>query len=273
MRYGFIIPSAPDASTFAALGREAEEAGWDGVFYWDGDWGFSPWVVLSAIAIRTERVRIGAILSPLAWRRPWLFAREAASLDQLSGGRLIVPLGLGAVSEVEWEMGRTRFGEPVDRRLRASLLDEGLEVVNALWGDGPVTYHGERYRLEGFELTPKPVQSPRVPIWVVGAWPSRKSMSRALRCDGLLPTKLDGELTPDDLREIAGFVRERREISTPFDLVCEGQTPGDDPHRAAEIVRPWAEAGATWWTEAMWDAMDDVPAVRERIRQGPPRLA
>ena len=124
---------------------------------------------------------------------------------------------------------------------------------------------------------PKPVQSPRIPIWVVAAWPSERSMARALRYDGLLPNvrNADGEPrdpTPDDIREIAAYVAERRDQPTPFDIIMEGETPGDDPARAAAIVRPFAEAGATWWNESRWGAMGDVELVRARIRQGPPRI-
>jgi len=128
-----------------------------------------------------------------------------------------------------------------------------------------------------FNPPPPPVQQPRIPIWVVGAWPRPKSLRRALRYDGLLPTVINadgsgaGQGTPDDLRAMQAFAEANRTATTPFDIVVEGTTPGDDRHRAEAIVRPWAEAGATWWNEALWEA-PDLDSVRARIRQGPPRL-
>lgn len=114
MQYGFVIPGTNDVRAMVALGREAEEAGWDGIFYYDDAWTNSPWVVLAGIALTTERMRIGAILHPLAWLRPWLFARDTATLDQLSDGRLIVPIGLGAVDSEDFARGATPVGEPTD---------------------------------------------------------------------------------------------------------------------------------------------------------------
>jgi alkanesulfonate monooxygenase SsuD/methylene tetrahydromethanopterin reductase-like flavin-dependent oxidoreductase (luciferase family) len=278
MRYGFIIPGG-DLETVVALAREAEAAGWDGIFYWDGIYiaeagpMFDPWVTLAAIATVTSRVRIGAIISPLSRRRPWKVARETMTLDHLSHGRLVVPVGLGALDDG----GFGKVGEPTDRRTRAELLDESLEILTGLWTGQPFTYSGKHYHLDEMTFLPPPLQQPRIPIWVVGAWPRERSLRRALRYDGLLPDKLapDGtrsELLPDDVRAIRAYAAERRPAgASGFDIVVEGQTPGDDPARASAIVREWAEAGATWWNEAMWDAMHAPERVRTRILQGPPR--
>jgi Luciferase-like monooxygenase len=278
MRYGFIIPGG-DIQTVADLAAEAEAAGWDGAFYWDGisikEAGpmFDPWVTMAAMAMRTTRVRLGAIVSPLSRRRPWKVARETVTLDHLAGGRLIVPVGLGALDDG----GFGKVGEPTDRKTRAELLDESLDILTGLWSGEPFSYDGRHYHLDEMTFLPKPVQSPRIPIWVVGMWPSERSMARVLRYDGLLPNvrSADGEpreITPDDIHAMAGYIAERRTLTTPFDLVMEGETPGDDPAKAAEIVRPFAEAGATWWNESRWGALQDVELVRARIRQGPPRI-
>ena len=277
MKYGFIIPGG-DIHTVADLAAEAETAGWDAAFYWDGiniqDMPmYDPWVTMAAMALRTERVRLGAIISPLSRRRPWKLARETVSLDHLSGGRLIVPVGLGALDDG----GFGKVGEPTDRKTRAELLDESLAILTGLWSGEPFQFAGKHYHLDTMTFLPKPVQSPRIPIWVVAAFPSERSMARALRYDGLLPNvrNADGEprdVTPDDIREIAAYVAERRTQPTPFDIVMEGETPGDDPVRAASIVRPFAEAGATWWNESRWGATGDVDLVRARIHQGPPRI-
>jgi alkanesulfonate monooxygenase SsuD/methylene tetrahydromethanopterin reductase-like flavin-dependent oxidoreductase (luciferase family) len=277
MKYGFIIPGG-DIHTVADLAAEAEAAGWDAAFYWDGiniqDMPmYDPWVTMAAMALRTQHVRLGAIVSPLSRRRPWKLARETVSLDHLSGGRLIVPVGLGALDDG----GFGKVGEPTDRKTRAELLDESLAILTGLWSGEPFQYDGKHYHLDTMTFLPKPVQSPRIPIWVVAMWPSERSMQRALRYDGLLPNVrgADGaprDVTPDDIREMAAYVAERRNQSTPFDIVMEGETPGDDPAQAAAIVRPFAEAGATWWNESRWGAMSDVELVRMRIQQGPPRI-
>src|SRR5581483_674876 len=269
MQYGFIIPDG-DIFTIAAMAAEAEEAGWDGVFYWDGIYiegrklMYDPWVVLAAIALRTTRVRIGAILTPISRRRPWKLARETVSVDQLSRGRLIVPVGLGALDDG----GFARVGDATDRKTRAELLDEGLEILTGLWSGQPFSFQGKHYHLEEMAFTPPTVQRPRIPIWVVGAWPREKSMQRVLRYDGLMPNKInpDGtqaDVTPDATRAMKAYIDQRRALSTPFDIISVGETPGDDPAQAADLVRPYAEAGSTWWMESRWQA-SSIDEIRTR---------
>jgi alkanesulfonate monooxygenase SsuD/methylene tetrahydromethanopterin reductase-like flavin-dependent oxidoreductase (luciferase family) len=271
MKYGFIIPDMADASTngIVELAGEAEAAGWDAIFFWDGDWGYSPWITMAAMAVQTVRIRIGAILHPLAWRRPWLFARESASLDQLSNGRLIISIGLGAVNEQDFARGRTGFGEPVDRSVRAQLLDEGLEIVNRLWSGQAITFHGQHYHMEDFRLRPTPIQSPRIPIWAVGVWGKPKSMARVLRCDGMLT---DESAAVAEVQAIRRFVEQQRTLASPFDIVMEADTRGDTAEQAQAKVRGWAAAGVTWWVETMWSSESTVASARARIRQGPPRF-
>jgi hypothetical protein len=144
-----------------------------------------------------------------------------------------------------------------------------------LWSGEPFSYEGEHYRLEEMTFRPPTVQRPRIPIWVVGAWPSRKSMGRALRYDGVLVTAVGGSaespgVTPETVREIKDYVEENRAGDGNFDIVWEGQTPGDDPGRSASIVRPYAEAGTTWWIESPWTPPNEPEDLRVRVRQGPP---
>jgi alkanesulfonate monooxygenase SsuD/methylene tetrahydromethanopterin reductase-like flavin-dependent oxidoreductase (luciferase family) len=275
LRYGFVIPTG-DPRTVAELAREVEEAGWDGSFYWDGICvggmeTYDPWVVMAAMAMRTQRVRIGAVLTPPARRRPWKLARETVSLDHLSGGRLVLPVGLGALDDG----GFSKVGEPTDRKVRAQLLDESLDILTGLWSGKPFSYRGEHYRLEEMTFLPPPVQRPRIPVWVVGAWPIRKSMERALSYDGVLAAAAGAGpespgVTPVTIREIKQYVGENREEDGAFDIVWEGQTPGEDPVRAAAMVRPYAEAGATWWIESPWTPPNEPDDLRRRIEQGPP---
>ena len=277
MQYGFIIPRG-DVETILEMAIEAEEAGWDGVFYWDGinieSAGpmYDPWVVLGAMALQTKRVRLGAILTPPSRRRPWKLARETVTVDHLSHGRLIVPVGLGTIDDG----GFAKVGEATDRKVRAELLDESLEILTGLWSGKPFHFQGKHYHLDEMTFQPPPVQSPRIPIWVVGAWPSMKSMQRVLRYDGLLPAKVtssenDNTITPDDIRAMKAYVETHRTLATPFDIVWEGETPGDDRERAVQIIQPFIDAGITWWTESRWFT-EDIEAIRTRIRQGPPRV-
>jgi hypothetical protein len=276
MKYGIVLPSG-DARIAADFAYDAEQAGWDGFFVYETAWGIDAWVSLTAAAMRTERIRLGTDLTPLSRMRPWKLASETATLDNLSNGRVILAVGLGAI-----DTGFAEFGEVTDRKTRAELLDEGLDILTGLWRGQPFSYDGKHYQIKptSFYPPPPPVQQPRIPIWVVGAWPRPKSMQRVLRCDGILPTVIgdDGQrrdVTPHDMLEIRDFVASKRTEATPFDIVMEGETPGDDPARARAIVRQWADAGATWWVETRWEVprdADGLKIVRDRILQGPPRV-
>jgi alkanesulfonate monooxygenase SsuD/methylene tetrahydromethanopterin reductase-like flavin-dependent oxidoreductase (luciferase family) len=274
MKYGFIFfnGGAREAADFA---YEAEQEGWDGFFVPDGIWSVDPWVMLTAAAMRTERIKLGTMITPISRRRPWDLASQTATLDNLSNGRVILSVGLGAL-----DTGFAAFGEATDRKIRAELMDEGLDIVTGLWKGQPFSYNGKHYHISStsFFPPPPPVQQPRIPIWVVGAWPREKSMARVAKYDGLLPNKLDesGNIVPydgNDLRAMREYVEARRKLSTPFDVVVESMTPGDDRAKAADIVRPFAEGGATWYLEGMWGAGDTtLDSLRKRIRQGPPRI-
>jgi hypothetical protein len=274
MKFGFVLPQG-DARTAAEFAHQAEAAGWDAFFVWEPVWGIDAWVSLTAAAMRTRRIRLGTMLSPLSRMRPWKLASETATLDNLSEGRVILSVGLGAV-----DTGFEAFGEVTDRVTRAELLDEGLEILTGLWRGGPFSYQGKHYQVRetDFRPPPPPVQQPRIPIWVVGAWPSTKSMGRALKYDGLLPNVMgeDGRVrmgppTPDEIRAMGAFIGQHRTQTTPFDIIVEGETPGDDPEKATASIREWGEAGATWWIEAMWSATE-LEDVLTRIRQGPPHI-
>lgn len=271
MRYGFVMPFG-DARAAAELAAKAEAAGWDGFFVWEPVWGWDAWVSLTAAAMRTERIKLGTMLTPLSRMRPWKLASETANLDHLSGGRVILAVGLGAP-----DSGFANFGEETDRRVRAELLDEGLAILTGLWQGEPFAFKGKHYSVDtaGMHMGQAPcLQRPRIPVWTVGAWPSARSMERVLRYDGLIPSARgeNGQMrqaTPDELRAALAYVRERRQADTAFDVIAEGVTPVDDPVAARAAVAPWAEAGATWWLESMWTA-PDADAVRRRVEAGPP---
>jgi len=276
VRYGFVLPYG-DARTAADFAFEAEQAGWDGFFVWEPVWGWEAWMMLTAAAMRTQRIKLGTMITPVSRMRPWELASKTVTLDHLSNGRVILAVGLGAI-----DTGFAEFGEETDRKTRAELLDEGLDIVTGLWHGQPFNFDGQHYHIKEtkFYPLPPPVQQPRIPIWVVGAWPKEKSMQRVLRYDGLLPNVMseDGqhrEMTPNDVRAMREYLAANRSPSASFDIVVEGKTPGADPDRAAEIVRAWANAGATWWIEALWGDPQqpiDYAAIRQRIQAGPPRV-
>ena len=259
-----------DVHRLVELAKEAEDFGWDGFFLWDHIfWGgppmLDPWVALAAIASTTERIRIGAMVTPLARRRPWKLARETVTLDHLSRGRLIVGVGLGYPPEDEF----ARLGEDPDDRVRAQKLDEGLDVLTGLWSGEPFSYRGKHYQLNDVTFLPRPVQE-HLPLWVAGTWPTKRPFRRAARYDGVVPlmTAPSGEpklLSPDDLAAVVDYVRRQRDSDTAFDVSLGAAIPSD-PAQARDVVDAFASAGATWLME--WQPNPD--ALSARLRAGVP---
>jgi alkanesulfonate monooxygenase SsuD/methylene tetrahydromethanopterin reductase-like flavin-dependent oxidoreductase (luciferase family) len=273
MRYGVILPggTAPQQLDLAVL---AERAGWDGVFVWEAAYGVDAWTLLGAMASATSRVTLGTLLTPLPWRRPWKVASQAVTLDQLSGGRAVLAVGLGAT---ETDLPDT--GEATDRRIRAEMLDEGIDLIRMLWA-GQTHFAGRHYRYDcardDLSRVGTPVQDP-IPIWAVGAWPKPRSMRRIVRCDGVIPEyHLDGrEATPDDVRELCTWLASRG-ARADIDVTAEGETPAGDVTAARDLVAPWADAGCTWWMETRWEVPHDAPErladIRARLAAGPPSV-
>jgi alkanesulfonate monooxygenase SsuD/methylene tetrahydromethanopterin reductase-like flavin-dependent oxidoreductase (luciferase family) len=272
MRYGIVLPggTATEQLDQAVL---AEQAGWDGVFVWEAAYGVDAWSRLAAIAVRTARVRLGTMLTPLPWRRPWKVASQVATLDQLSGGRAILAVGVGAV---DTDLPDT--AEVTDLRGRAERLDEGIDLIRTLW-EGGTSYHGQHYHYDTGRLdltaAARPVAG-RIPLWVVGVWPRPRSLRRALRCDGIIPQyDLGGrEADPGDVRALAGWLAEHG-ARPGFDIVADGETPAGDRAAAVAVAGPWADAGCTWWLETRWemphDSAERMSQIRERLAAGPPR--
>ena len=266
MRWGLWLPlfdELADPTVAARLAAEAEEGGWHGVFVWDHlRWRApvrqvaDPWITLAAIATATERVRLGPMITPLPRRRPAKLARETATLDRLSGGRLTLGVGLGSDRSGS-ELSMT--GEQLDDRLRGQMLDEALEILVTAWSGEPVHHRGEHYTVDGIQFLPRPVQQPGVPVWAAG-YPSHvKPLRRAARCDGFFPVDLDH---PDQLAEIVTTIGGLRQHPTaPYDIAV-GLPPGTDP-------APWAEAGATWWMPEFDPDTLSLDQVRGVLRDGP----
>jgi alkanesulfonate monooxygenase SsuD/methylene tetrahydromethanopterin reductase-like flavin-dependent oxidoreductase (luciferase family) len=258
-----IFDALADPAVVARLAAEAEEAGWHGIFVWDQvRWRApvrqvaDPWITLAAIATATHRLRLGPMVTPLARRRPAKVARETATLDRLSGGRLTLGVGLGS-DRFANELSKT--GEQLDDRLRGQMLDEALEILTAAWSGAPVHHRGRHYTVDGVQFLPRPVQQPGVPVWTAGFPGNRKPLRRAARHDGFFPANLDH---PDQLAEVVAIITDLRRHSTaPYDFAV-GLPPGTDP-------APYAAAGATWWlVEFPPDALS-LDLVRGVLRDGP----
>ncbi len=276
MKYGLDIPTTgeyADSRKLADLAHEAEEAGWDGFFMWDGmvsdDSMLDSWIALAAVAMQTNRLRIGAFMTALPRRRPWKVARETITLDHLSNGRLIFGAGLGFQ-----ELDFTAFGEEANAKVRAEKLDEGLAILAGLWTGEPLRFNGKHYRVNDVRFLPRSIQAPRIPVWIAGGWPHRRPFQRAARWDGtylMVRNQATGErLTPHNVTEIATFLKTHCEHFGTFDIAVPGETPSD-ARTGAEIVQPYGEAGATWWIE--YEASrNGFEEYRERIRNGPPKI-
>jgi alkanesulfonate monooxygenase SsuD/methylene tetrahydromethanopterin reductase-like flavin-dependent oxidoreductase (luciferase family) len=263
MRRGLFLPifdELADPATLARLAVRAEARGWDGVFVWDHvvyrppvTSATDPWIALAAIAAATERVQIGPMVTPLARRRPWIVARQAVALDHLSGGRMVLGLGLG-LDASGGEL--SRFGEETDDRRRAAMLDEGLAVLTGLLSGEPVDHHGEHYHLDDVRLLPGPVRPGGLPIWLAARWPNRRPVERALRHDGVFL------IDTDDPASLAGITERAAGLGRPFDVVVEG-LPGTP-------VDAWEAAGATWFMVS-FEAFDTtVATVEAAVDAGPP---
>lgn len=276
MKYGFVMVGG-EAADAVTLGVEAERAGWDGFFCYEPTWGIDAWVCLTAVAMRTQRIKLGTMLTPLPKRKPWEVASQSLTLDRLSGGRVILSVGLGA-PEKRFYM----FEDDPGRRVRAEMLDEGLEMLEHLWRGQPFEYAGRHYHAHRPEMMipPPAVQQPRITTWVVGLLGAPRSMRRVARWDGWLPNypQPEGLNRPDraGLAEGVAWLREERSRAglsmDGFDVVVEGTTePGP---AGVDAVRGWAEAGATWWIEADWSLPEGevLSASLDRLRAGPPRI-
>lgn len=275
MRCGLALPTGgecADPAFLVDLACLAETSGWDGVFLEDyicfqGDAAAptcDPWVALGGIAARTARVRLGTMVTPLARRRPWKVAREAVGIDQLSGGRMVLGVGLGDTGEhVLGDASFSAFGEVGDPQVRARMLDEGLDVLAGLFTAEPFSYTGEHYTVREVAFRPGPVQQPRVPIWVGGGYPYPGPTRRAARWDGCCLYRAEThDLQPDDIRALRAAAGDR-----PYDICVGGRERRDgDPEWLASI----AAAGATWWTEYV--EASDRHTMREAVRRGPLRV-
>jgi alkanesulfonate monooxygenase SsuD/methylene tetrahydromethanopterin reductase-like flavin-dependent oxidoreductase (luciferase family) len=288
MRFSINIPNFgdfADARTVTQLATAAEAAGWDALFVWDhvvhdkqlrrGQPFGDPWMLLTAAALATSRLRLGTLVTPVARRRPEQLARQVATLDALSDGRAIFGAGLGG--PIDDEFGS--FGDTTDAVVLAERLDEGLELLSRYWSGETVEHDGPHYRVRQTALLPATVQRPRPPVWIAGYWPNRRPMARAAKWDGAVPlfkSARHGEApSPDDVRDLAGYIAQQRgdRAHEPFEIVVGGVS---EPSGSADRIGLLQDAGATWWDERQLQADPDhyrVEPVLRRVDAGPPAIS
>jgi alkanesulfonate monooxygenase SsuD/methylene tetrahydromethanopterin reductase-like flavin-dependent oxidoreductase (luciferase family) len=295
---GLAVPCfAEDPMELARLGIEAERAGFDGFFLWDhmvfsntgeGPPIVDPWLVLAVVAASTSRIRLGTMITPVPRRRPWQLARETTTLDRLSNGRLILGVGIGSPAYGDFGI----FHEPSGERVRAELLDEGLDVLAGLWSGEKFSYQGSHFTVDPVRFTPTPVQRPRIPVWVGGVLPAARPIARAARWDGMVPIRFaDGSLvrpSAEDIAETAATIAAARGSaaaaggSPAAGSAAAGQAAGPaadydmvvwaeiaaEPAEVPEIAVPYQASGATWWIETAKPEPRWWEGAQERVAGG-----
>jgi alkanesulfonate monooxygenase SsuD/methylene tetrahydromethanopterin reductase-like flavin-dependent oxidoreductase (luciferase family) len=279
MRFGLdltIFGELADPNLLVELAVAAEAAGWDGFFLWDhlitaraGE-VTDPWVVLAAVAARTERIRLGPMVTPLARRRMPKLARETVALDHLSGGRFTLGVGLGENDVAEF----SAFGDEGDRVTRARVLDESLALLDRFWSGQAVSFQGQHLHAESEPFLPTPLQQPRIPVWVAALWPHQRPLHRAAAWDGVFPIKAGGgfeyQMSPQEMADAAAFIEGHRVTPGPYDIVHAGLLSGDR-ERDVALTAVYAEAGVSWWLEHIYPGRMSSAQIRDFIGLGPPR--
>ncbi len=285
VKYGLTMASAGasgDAHTMSELAHIAEESGWDAVFLEDYIvWQshpevptYDPWITLAAMAMRTQRIRLGTMVTPIARRRPWKLAQELVTLDHLSKGRMILGAGLGDTGEsIATDISFARFDEMLDPKLHARMLDEGLEIITRVWLGEPFSFEGEFYKIHDIQILPRPIQLPRVPIWVGGGYPNRGPVARALRWDGACMYKQRGHrMQPGDVRTLRELVIDQRGTADGYDITVGGAPRWEDENKQLSYLESVAAEGATWWIEYISPDSGDFEEQRKMIERGPLRI-
>lgn len=260
------------------LAISADESGWDGFFLWDHllfQWVVpmaEPWTILSCIAGRTKNLKLGTLVTPLPRRRPHIIARQIVTLDQLSNGRAVLGVGLGAL-----DIDYVKFGEKYNHSLLAEKTNEALEIITGLWSGEEFTYHGKHYTVDNVTFHPKPVQEPRIPIWVGGF--SKGAIRRASKYDGWAiggpcPSAGDwddGGLSFKQVAESADKIRKNRGDDEPFDVVYDFEFP-ENESVLKEFISKAESASVTWMLDSIFGLRYNKEKAFEIVKKGPPTL-
>ena len=274
VRFGLFFPQfeeLADPARVAELAVMAEEAGWSGFFLWDhmlarpGMAICDPWIAMAAVATATRDIRFGAMVTPLARRRPWVMARQAAALDRLSGGRLVIGVGLGDDGWREF----SSFGDASEPRERGVLLDESLEVLRRLLTGEDVDFDGDRLHVHSTPFLPKPAQDP-LPVWVAGRWPNRAPLARAARMQGCFPI-FAGDPDFPYADDVAGVRAELTRLGAPddYDLAITGKMRRLDSDERAKAVATAESNRVTWLLEGFGPGLS-VAEFEAVVAAGPP---
>jgi alkanesulfonate monooxygenase SsuD/methylene tetrahydromethanopterin reductase-like flavin-dependent oxidoreductase (luciferase family) len=284
LKRGIAVPNfGDDPAELIELGVATERAGFDGYFLWDhivfsnsGDGPpiLDPWLVLGVVAAKTSRIRLGTMVTPVPRRRPWQLARQTTTLDRLSGGRVILGVGIGSPGYGDFGI----FGEPAGERVRADLLDEGLDVLAGLWSGERFSYAGSHFALDPVRFTPAPMQRPRIPVWVAGVLPNPRPIARAARWDGFVPIRFDAQglerPSAEEIAEVGGQIAAMRPAgqgeadgTADYDMVVWAEV-AKTPSEVAGLAEPYQQAGATWWIETARPGPGWWPGVRDRVAAG-----
>ena len=292
----FVAPTIheySDPQNLIDLAKMAEEAGWDGFFICDhllldpeGYLGLAdPSIVLGAIAAVTEKVVIGSMVTPIPRRRPWKLAKEFASLDQLSNGRLRIGVGLGGMDQ-EF----ANFGEDPNKKVLAKKTDEGIAIMEKLHTGESVSFDGEMYQMTATRLLPRPLQRPRIPVWVAAMLPFKAGQRRAARWDGIMPQVMPEHLdetqdisgldmrilmtpSPEHIQEVIAFTSELRDTNAPFDVVVSAVSYGLDQQAISNKLQAYMDVGTTWWLEWLdCGRPGTLQQTRAQILAGPPEI-
>lgn len=261
VKYGISIPNFgeySDPAEVTELALLAEDSGWDGFFVWDhivvadGIPVADPWALLSAIAFATETIQLGPMVTPVPRRRPWVLARQTTTVDHSSAGRLVLGVGIGHPPDVEFGT----FGEPIDERDRADMLDEGLQILEGMWSGETFSFDGRHYHVEATTFGPRPVQRPHIPIWVAAGWGSPRPFRRSCRFEGVFPVKWDmTDWQPSEVEQLREIIVKERGHTDDFDIAIGGSFEA-----AAQHSHEYETAGATWYLTgpAQGDSIADL---------------
>jgi alkanesulfonate monooxygenase SsuD/methylene tetrahydromethanopterin reductase-like flavin-dependent oxidoreductase (luciferase family) len=280
LKFGLFVPpfaGLAEPGRVVELARAAEGSGWDGFFLWDhilalpGMAVADPWVTMAAVAQSTARMRLGMLVTPLARRRPWVLARQAATLDRLSEGRLVVGVGLGDDSIGEFSSFRGEASDPVQR---GAMLDESLELLRRFWSGQEVAWEGQYFAVRSGPFLPRPVQDP-LPVWVACRWPHHRPLARAARHQDCFPLFDRGGWDIPAFPEAAPVSAVRSQLSacgaaTGIDIVCRGASTAVDEAERADRLAALEAAGMTWWLESFGPDEPLMRALEDVARSGPP---
>ena len=270
-RFGLYLPNFGELANpdnMVKLAKLAEEKGWEGIFLWDhiptdnSKTAYDPWLLLSLVAVNTEKIRIGTTVTPLARRRPQKIAKEIVTLDHISNGRFTLGIGLGNEKEF------VAYGESFIPRETAEKLDESVEILRLLWSGEQVDYKGKHYQIKAQHL-PTPVQN-QIPIWVGGKWPNKAPFRRAAKYQGVFPLKVgDGDgLTDQDYSDILEYIEKHGGDLKNYDVVMTVYSEGD-PEKD-KWMNAYRKAGVNWFIDCLDPGRGSVEELFDRIKRGPP---